>query len=296
MKTTVISILLWAFFALTACNYNEDKLAEKDKEIEVYKAELTSLDKLIEQFEAQTVLNNQVLDSVSASISSLKNETLKKEEAVERINEIDEKLMGAVASCLNRIKEINLSVMKDPFKKILLRNLQQQLSSLETQKTWIGGIKTDVEALKSQNVSLMRIIQKREQELIAKDNIIMQIKAEREAQNALLAETKGKIREFEKTLADKESQLADAKKETENTKTEAKADKGKTLYEEGLKMYENFQAIQKNITIGREKKSKALKDALASFKKGYETYGNTDAHRKMLEIQNNEKLQKFLEE
>lgn len=296
MKTTVISILLWAFFALTACNYNEDKLAEKDKEIATLKELQDEKMKEINFFEAQTLLNNQVLDSVSASISSLKNETLKKEEAVERINEIDEKLKGAVASCLNRIAEIEKSSIEDPFRRVLIRNLQQQLSSLETQKTWIGGIKTDVEALKSQNVSLMRIIQKREQELIAKDNIIMQIKAEREAQNALLAETKGKIREFEKTLADKESQLADAKKETENTKTEAKADKGKTLYEEGLKMYENFQAIQKNITIGREKKSKALKDALASFKKGYETYGNTDAHRKMLEIQNNEKLQKFLEE
>jgi chromosome segregation ATPase len=296
MKTTVISILLLAFFALTACNYNEDKLAEKDKEIATLKELQDEKMKEINFFEAQTLLNNQVLDSVSASISSLKNETLKKEEAVERINEIDEKLKGAVASCLNRIAEIEKSSIEDPFRRVLIRNLQQQLSSLETQKTWIGGIKTDVEALKSQNVSLMRIIQKREQELIAKDNIIMQIKAEREAQNALLAETKGKIREFEKTLADKESQLADAKKETENTKTEAKADKGKTLYEEGLKMYENFQAIQKNITIGREKKSKALKDALASFKKGYETYGNTDAHRKMLEIQNNEKLQKFLEE
>jgi chromosome segregation ATPase len=241
--------------------------------------------------------NDSALKQVSESISKLKNETIKKEEAVERIEEMSQKLNNAINSCQNRIEEIkNNGSIKEPFKNILINNLQAQFQNLETQKNWIEGVKTDVVALKVQNVSLQKIIEKRERELVEKDNIIQQIKAERERQAALLNEKKQQLQEYEAKLDEKERLLAESRRENERNKAEAIQDKGKALYEEGRKQYETFLNLNKNILLGREKKAKPLRDALATFKTAYEKYGNTDAQRKMLEILNNPKYEKFLTE
>lgn len=234
---------------------------------------------LVESLHREMNAINNVLDSAESLKKDFQNdEGINRLEALEKIKRVNMLLneSNQKIDSLKSIKSRIITIADLPADKIV------------TNRNYFTQLEKDVASLKTENINLNEIIKQQEAELIEKDDVINNIKKEREEQEKKLAEVNAKLAEIE-------AKIEKAEQEVESTKREAKIQKAKLYYETGVELKQMFDEIDKKlIEIGTGKIKKELaKQAYDCFKKSYEM-GYPQANSQKLEMESTKKYSKYL--
>jgi chromosome segregation ATPase len=290
-----ISKIVFFFFAvlfIISCKPKEESRNDEVSELSALKTQVKNDSIMVASMEESMGNINAVLDSAAALNASFKTgSSFQKGDALDKIRALNAKLI----SQNSKIDSLKTSLAKNNSKttnnKLISQSIDKTQDEVQAQQKYFAGLEKDVEKLKSKIVSLQAIIQQKEKDLLAKDDIILKIKAEREEQERKLGETMAKIQALE-------AKITQAEQEVEKVKGEAKAQKATIFFEMGELLRTEVDNMPKGVLgigSGKTTKKELIKQAYKYYEKARDL-GKPEGQRKMFELETDEKYSKFLKE
>lgn len=279
--------LCLAFIALISLSCDSSRKDEKIKAMESrIKIDSTLLASL--NFEMDNI-NNALNEAENLNDYFMNSRSVKKVDAINKIVAMDSILTKSLKKIdsLENALESSSSILKG--NKVIENGIFSKKSEVGFAADYYRQLQMNIELLTNQNINLSALIRKKDEEIVERDNVIMEIRAERERQEEKLNELKYQIQMAEQKLAESERRsLSDSKAAIENT--------AKLYYETGLE----FKSIHDNLTAlstlfgAKNSKRSLIVQAYDYFKKSYDL-GNYEAKREMDILKSDKKYSKYFE-
>jgi hypothetical protein len=250
-------------------------LEKKNSELLLIKEKQKKDSITLEKFNNEITEINRVLDSIGSIDADLRSKKImNKQDALSKIDIIESLLYFRSMKIDSLNKELNN--LESKFSRSLaIGQITEGMGKLQVKKDYYTELKKRITELETENISLKDIIYQKEQELVAKDSIIGEIKRERQLQIE-------KLNQLESDIRTKQMEL------TELTTSTA---------EKYFQLAKDIKGIADNTSpvFNKKKKVSLLKLAHEYFKKSFEL-GYEPAKKEYEFIETDPKTSKLLKE
>ncbi len=230
---------------------------------------------------------NFALDSASILKSILKDAPrMSREDAISKIRAID----SLLTETLNQVDQVQLSSeSNNPIKALINETLREKARLATEQKAYYNKVEEELEALRQGIVDMRRVIDKKDKELLEKDNIIQQLAQKRQEVNKELEDAVRRLRNTEVLIVK-------ANKSMEDAKEQAKKQKAEIFFDAGNSLREEFERLdEKTISVGTKKARKSLVEQAISYYEQAASLGHSQAQTRLQEMRTERRYKRFLD-
>lgn len=282
MKSLLFTYLL--VLLLTSCGDSE-KLAKYEEKVASLEKKSQEDSIFVIDMQREMDLVTNVLDTANAVNRLFKGDKLiEKQSALEKIQTLNTQLdsvLKAVTKLEAKVANVGSIIQSTP---IIREFIAGKKIEVEDMKAYFVDLERQIERLKSDKVNLKKIIaekemelQKKQKELVEKDNIIVMIKQERAEQEAKLKEVEAKIAEADRLYKTKLIEM----------EAQTKKDKALILYQIAETFFDEYKRLQDKGALGKINTKQTriilLENMIAKCQASYELDNNEKVKNRMEE-------------
>lgn len=268
-------------FLMASCGNDQEQIDALQAQLKADSLQVATLNRQMNAI-------NEALDSADILGAVLRESNrIDKQTASAKIREID----SLLEVTLSEVGAMELAKYgQSPIRALVEETVRQKEALAKEKRAYYQNLQQQIDDLSVAVVDMGRIVEQKNKELLAKDNIILRIKEERRKQEAELAAINQRLNAT-KMLVDR------ANSSIEQSRKDLKAQKAKILFESGMSMKNEFLELDKKaIAIGTKNVKKSLlEQALKYFEEAY-AMGYPDAQRQILLIKTEKQYAKFLKD
>lgn len=231
---------------------------------------------------------NATLDSAQMLKMVLKDaNNINRLSASEKINAID----SLLTITIKQADQIQLnSESNNPIKKMLNEALREKSLLLAEQKAYYAKVQAEIESLSSAVINMTRIIEAKDRELIAKDNIINKLATARKEKEQELNDALVRLRNTEVMIEKANRSMVSAQKD-------AKKRRAQIFFEAGNTLKEEFERLDnKKINIGTKKARESLVKQAVEYYEQAAKLGHIQAGFRLEEMKSKNQYARFLKD